>query len=759
MPNVRLEPDFGDGHFCVNVYGAPCVLPGPEEEKRKEKKFTTLQAEEEWIRNECTPSLLDLHELDQRIKDLQADNALGTTFPYAITGLPKLMADQKRFGFVPPKRGGGARGKKNTEATTVSDPDALLREIMPLRQRSYFAMKTLDVPLEGFTLYEYQKKAVCWMVERENWKHLSGGILADDMGTGKTVTCAALLRHSEVSLTGPDSGGALAWQRELAAKIGMPLDDNSGLSRRTLIVAPKGVLPVWQKHLKDLGVVTDGQLFVYHGQRKTSPKLTPDFSITLTTYTTFRMNAAELSGEDLNGGWQRVLIDEGQQIRNDETKTAKALTEPLKARTRWIVSGTPVVNRTSDLRSMFKFLHFAPFDKDGFFRQWIDFTKTDKIEQKHKTGMLRMHRIVQPIMLRRSKAYLKKILPAHELPLPEKIEYKELVPLDVEEQRCYDFLVGSPEAAGINYLVQLLTRARQMVLNPGLLPRECLPESAHHLFLDENHPRASSKMKTVAEIVFDRTKSVKRREPVIVFSFFTSFFKRLEPYLAEEAEKKRLSPFRIEVYDGDTPTAQREKIVQDFQDGQVQVLLCSLTAGGVGLTLPKGRTVILCDPWWNRPIETQAIDRIHRIGSTYKTVNIYRLVAKGTIEERILELQEMKNFEKEGVIDAEDEDYVNAIPVHQRNKLFTPMDGDERAALARREGAGGVERERGDGWWDAYDENVIMMSDTEENSDTVDPNINAAAITTWNPRDYLEPAFVAALEHHFLGAGLTQDAG
>ncbi|CAD7972008.1 unnamed protein product [Amoebophrya sp. A120] len=770
MPNVRIDPEHSKTTALLDVCGTPCILSDWEEQLLREQKFNDEESEEAWIRKNCEPSLLNLQELDQCLKQLQTQ--LGTNFPYATTGLPnKYLENQKdKFKFSPrdrpetkekktPKAKAKSSARSRSSDSLEAEFDTILRQVIPLQQPSYNDMPSLSVRLgKPFdVLAEYQQKALWWMVEHElRWPHLSGGILADDMGLGKTVTCAALLHHTEYLLEQAGDANAQKVQHALAEKIKMCIDPAQEISRRTLVVAPKSVLEVWKSTLERALRISPQQINVYHEKTKRRPADTPTFSITITTYTTFRMNCADLDGSDLNGGWQRVILDEGHEIRNETTLAAMCLTKSLKARTRWVVSGTPVVNNVKDLRSIFKFLHYEPFNSDEFFR---DFVPINAKGEATRDGLLRMHRLVQAIMLRRSKTQLKKW---GLFPVPEKIERKELVTLNDKEQQCYELLTCEDGNAAKNVLA-LMTYARQSVLHPGL------PSLKDHLHGEEDLLQAvqpggpqglvSSKMKKVAEIVFDRhDPKATQGEPVVVFSFFKSFFPLLRSFLEKCAEERGLASFRVAVIDGDTPVAKRETTVRDFQSGDVAVLLCTLKTGGVGLTLTRGRTAILCDPWWNRPMETQAIDRIHRRGSIYPSINVYRLIAKGTIEERILELQEMKNFQKEGLIDAKDQRYLESIPERQRNKLFTPMNDEERRALQVEDDATtrqATESDDANPQWAAYDDNVVMMSDVDNSDGDSESGSyrTQRPMVIQDPRSYIAANLVDFLRTHFFPQG------
>lgn len=414
----------------------------------------------------------------------------------------------------------------------------------------------------------------------------SGGVLADDMGLGKTVQTIALL---------------------LAVKAHLKESDKRF---KTLIVAPTSVVTNWLREMDKFAPSLKHEL--WHGaDRKERSDELEDAEVVVTSYALLRRDEELLAKID----WRYVILDEAQNIKNPLSATARAA-KRLKADRRLALSGTPIENRLSEIWSIFDFV--SPGLLGGL----------DKFEERYsrpidagdQKAAARLRATIHPFILRRTKSEVAK-------DLPEKIETDQICELTGEQAALYAAVLkevraqvmGEVERQGMGrahiQILAGLTRLRQAACDPRLLnlPRD---------FGDDD----SGKLVALRELI---QTSVAGGHKVLVFSQFVSMLTLIRRALEEDKV-----PY--EYLDGSTKD--RQERVENFQrDDGPPIFLISLKAGGSGLNLTAADTVIHFDPWWNPAVEDQATDRAHRIGQT-KVVTTYRLIAKGTIEEKILEL-------------------------------------------------------------------------------------------------------------------------
>jgi superfamily II DNA or RNA helicase len=434
------------------------------------------------------------------------------------------------------------------------------------------------------TLRPYQEAGLSWL----KFVHdiASGGVLADDMGLGKTVQTIALL---------------------LAIK-------QQDKKVKALIVAPTSVVTNWVRELERFAPTLTVAL--WHGaDRREQVEELKEAEVIITSYALLRRDEEFLAALELD----YVILDEAQHIKNPLSATAAAA-KRMKARRRLALTGTPIENRLSEIWSIFDFVSpglLGPLDK---FEQRF----SRPIESGDYKAAQRLRATIHPFILRRTKQEVAK-------DLPEKIEMDQLCDLSGEQRAMYAQIarevraqvMGEVERVGLaKSHIQILagiTRLRQAACDPRLLG---LPKE----FTDED----SGKLVALRELI---SNAVEGGHKVLVFSQFVMMLK-----LIEKAMKEDGVPY--EYLDGSTKD--RQERVERFQnDHTVPVFLISLKAGGTGLNLTAADTVIHFDPWWNPAVEQQATDRAHRIGQT-KVVTAYRLVAAGTIEEKILVLKAKK---------------------------------------------------------------------------------------------------------------------
>ncbi len=417
----------------------------------------------------------------------------------------------------------------------------------------------------------------------------SGGVLADDMGLGKTVQTLALL---------------------LAVKSADEKNEDRKKPFKALIVAPTSVVTNWMREIEKFAPSL--RHVVWHGgDRKERSDELEDADLVITSYALLRRDEELLAKLDL----RYAILDEAQNIKNPLSATARAA-KRLRADRRLALTGTPIENRLSEIWSIFDFVSpglLGPLDK-------FEERYSRPIDGGDAKAAARLRATIHPFILRRTKSEVAK-------DLPEKIETDNICELTGEQAALYAAVLkevraqvmGEVERQGLArshiQILAGLTRLRQAACDPRLLglPRE---------FGDED----SGKLVAMRELI---QTCVAGGHRVLVFSQFVSMLTLIRRAMEEDG-------VAYEYLDGSTKD--RQQRVENFQreDGP-PVFLISLKAGGSGLNLTAADTVIHFDPWWNPAVEDQATDRAHRIGQT-KVVTTYRLIAKGTIEEKILEL-------------------------------------------------------------------------------------------------------------------------
>ncbi len=448
----------------------------------------------------------------------------------------------------------------------------------------------------------------------------SGGVLADDMGLGKTVQTLALL---------------------LAVKSEDAKSEGKRKPFKVLIVAPTSVVTNWLREMDKFAPSLRHAL--WHGaERKERQDELDDADVVVTSYALLRRDEEMLKEIP----WRYVIVDEAQQIKNPLSATARAA-KRLKSDRRLALTGTPIENRLSEIWSIFDFVSpglLGPLDK-------FEERYSRPIEAGDKVAAERLRATIHPFILRRTKAEVAK-------DLPEKIEADQFCELTGEQAALYAAVLkevraqvmGEVERQGlarshIQILVGL-TRLRQAACDPRLLglPRE---------FGDED----SGKLVALRELV---QTSIAGGHKVLVFSQFVSMLQIVKRAMDDDG-------VRYAYLDGSTKD--RQSVVEWFQsENGPPVFLISLKAGGSGLNLTAADTVIHFDPWWNPAVEDQATDRAHRIGQT-KVVTTYRLIAKGTIEEKILELADKKR-ELVGAVLSEDAGGAKKLTKGDLDELF-----------------------------------------------------------------------------------------
>ena len=438
----------------------------------------------------------------------------------------------------------------------------------------------------GTELRPYQRLGLGWL--RFLRDHKLGGILADDMGLGKTVQIIALLAEDHA-----------------AENLDLP----------ALVVAPTSLMLNWRSELKRFAPQL--KVVVMHGSdRFDREDELQGADVIVTTYTLMR-NDDELYR---NMRFSYLILDEAQAIKNPDTRSAKMACS-LRGNVRFCLTGTPVENHLSDLWSLFNFALPGFLGGRRAFRSQFQLPIE---ESAHPVLSRILRRRVRPFLLRRTKD---KVAPE----LPKKSEIIQRVSLSQVQHDQYqsvrmamaDRIKSTLQEKGFARsqitILDALVKLREVCCDPRL--RE--PEREFEM------PADSAKMAALEEMLPEMISEGRR---VLLFSQFTRMLSLIE---------KLLHRLDIPYVTLTGSTRDRETPIKQFCEGDVPLFLISLKAGGVGLNLAAADTVIHYDPWWNPAVESQATDRAHRIGQD-KPVFVYKLIAEGTIEDRILEMHERK---------------------------------------------------------------------------------------------------------------------
>lgn len=442
-------------------------------------------------------------------------------------------------------------------------------------------------------LRPYQREGFDWLAFLLS--HRLGGILADDMGLGKTLQLLALILHAR----------------------------ETGEGRPFLVVAPTSVLSTWRDEAARFapGLRTH----VVDGSRARRGNAIADAAqgadIVVTSYTLARMDAEEYASVD----WAALILDEAQFVKNPEAKQHLAVAS-IPADVTFAVTGTPMENSLADLWALLKLTAPGLFASARRFRQeYIQPIEQGRVPENEEGGEYRQRRLerlrrrIRPLVLRRTKELVA-------ADLPPKQEQQLFVELSASHRALYDTVLQRERQKVLGLLQDLdrnrfivfrsLTMMRMLSLAPGLIDQA-------------DAGIGSRKLDALLEHVLELHAEGHR---ALVFSQFTSFLK----LAAERFDRAGIAYAYL-----DGSTRDRQKVIDAFRSGEQPVFLISLKSGGFGLTLTEADYVFMLDPWWNPAAEAQAIDRTHRIGQS-RPVMVYRMIASGTIEEKVLALQQRK---------------------------------------------------------------------------------------------------------------------
>ena len=493
------------------------------------------------------------------------------------------------------------------------------------------------------TLRPYQVEGYRWLTFL--YEHRMGGILADDMGLGKTVQALALLAH------------AIEEHRAAA-----PVEPFAPF----LVVAPTSVISNWaaeaERFLPEAKVVTITETTA--GKTPLAERVA-GAHLVLTSYTLLRMDedayvsyAAGLGSEEGpdTPGWGALLLDEAQFVKNTGTR-AWSIARAMPARTKIAMTGTPLENNLMELWALLTIVADGLFPSARAFRDLYARPAESGEDPAHAAATTaRLRRRIRPLMLRRTKELVAAELPA-------KNDVRVNLPLAPGHRRIYDThlqrerqkVLGLLEDMDKNRftIFQSLTLLRRLALDAALIDPDAYEgvTSAKREYLVERLPELLA-----------------GGHRVLVFSQFTGYLKSIARALSEKG---------IDHLYLDGSTRNRAEVIEAFRAGAAPVFLISLKAGGFGLNLTEADHVFIMDPWWNPAAEQQAVDRIHRIGQE-REVHVYRLVAEGTIEEKVMQLKASKAALFDAVV-GEGEFASAAVTAEDVRELFAlPEEKDAR---------------------------------------------------------------------------------
>ena len=474
-----------------------------------------------------------------------------------------------------------------------------------------------DIPEElNSILRSYQKIGFKWLKTLDNYRF--GGILADDMGLGKTIQILALIdsyvkttNESKTSIVVSPSSLALNWESE--AKKFMP-------NLKTLVI--------------------NGSSF----ERKEQINSIENYDLVITSYDLLKRDIEYYN--EMNYKFKYIIADEAQYLKNSNTQNAITIKQ-LQGEAKFALTGTPMENSLSELWSIFDFI------MPGYLfshRNFKNLYETPIVKEKDPGAMKKLQMLIEPFVLRRTK---KEVLKE----LPDKTVTVLSSNMEEEQKNIYlSYLMEAKQevkdAIDINGLershmriLAVLTRLRQICCHPGV-------------FI-ENYEGGSSKLDQCMELVRD---GISSGHKILLFSGYTSIF----PIIEKELNEQKIKYFKLT---GATKVSERIGIVDEFNNNDdIKVFLISLKAGGTGLNLTGADMVIHYDPWWNASAENQATDRAYRIGQK-NNVQVYKLITKDSIEEKIYQMQQNKSELIDNILDI-NTSFINKLSKEEIMELF-----------------------------------------------------------------------------------------
>ena len=463
----------------------------------------------------------------------------------------------------------------------------------------------------------YQKTGYKWLKTLDNYKF--GGILADDMGLGKTIQMLSIIAGY--------------------------IDENKGEKRASIVICPSSLTLNWQNESQKF--TNKLKTMVIRGnvqERQEQIKNIGKYDLVITSYDLLKRDV-EFYKEN-KYVFRFAITDEAQYLKNSNTQNAKAVKE-IVADTRYALTGTPIENSLAELWSIFDYI------MPGYLFAYKKF-KTEFevpiVKEENQKAMKKLRMLIEPFILRRTKKEVLTELPEKTITVlnNQMKEEQEKIYLNYLAQAKQDIAetidVKGFERSHIQVL-SALTRLRQICCHPSLFIKD--------------YKEGSSKLEQCIEIIKD---AIESGHKILLFSGYTSMFEIIE----KELNKNGISYFKLT---GATKVDERIRMVDEFNESKdIKVFLISLKAGGTGLNLTGADMVIHYDPWWNASAENQATDRAYRIGQK-NNVQVYKLITKNSIEEKIYELQKKKSTLIDNVLDTRTS-FISKLSKEDIMKLF-----------------------------------------------------------------------------------------
>lgn len=465
-------------------------------------------------------------------------------------------------------------------------------------------------------LRPYQKIGFNWLKTLDRYKF--GGILADDMGLGKTIQIIALL---------------------------LDYKKNNNDRKTSIVISPSSLSLNWKNEIEKFK--SDLKIKVIRGtaeERKNLIYKLDEYDLIITSYDLLKRDIDVY--QEMKYKFKFIIADEAQYLKNNNTQNAKTI-KKLFAETRFALTGTPIENSLAELWSIFDFI------MPGYLFSYKKFKndyETAIVKDENLEVMNNLKKLIEPFILRRTK---KQVLTE----LPEKTITVLNNEMEEEQRNIYSsYLIQTKQELQEMFqeniyeknqikILAALTRLRQICCHPGLFM--------------ENYEAGSGKLEQCIEIIED---GITAGHKILLFSSYTSMFTIIE----EELKKRNISYFKLT---GSTKVDERIQLVEEFnQNEDIKVFLISLKAGGTGLNLIGADMVIHYDPWWNVSSENQATDRAYRIGQK-NNVQVYKLITKDSIEEKIYELQQRKEELTDNILNTETT-FISKLSKEDIMKLF-----------------------------------------------------------------------------------------
>jgi superfamily II DNA or RNA helicase len=443
-------------------------------------------------------------------------------------------------------------------------------------------------------LRDYQREGYEWLARLAHWG--VGACLADDMGLGKTLQALALLVARAAD--GP-----------------------------ALVVAPTSVCLNWASEAARFAPTLNIRMFGPGDRHATIADAGP-FDLVIASYGLLQLEAGLFAPKQ----WHSIVLDEAQAIKNMHTKRSQAVMA-LQGSFRMVATGTPLENHLGELWNLFRFINPGLLGtSDQFNLRFAGPIERNQDKRAAAGARARLKRLIAPFILRRTKAQVLQELPARtEIVLPVELTQEEAALYETLRREALERIatLEAPEAQKSIAILAEMMRLRRACCNPALVAPELGLQSG--------------KLTVFARLLEGL---LENRHKVLVFSQFVDHLALIRAHLDKQG-------VRYQYLDGSTPMAERQRRVDAFQAGEGDVFLISLKAGGVGINLTAADYVIHMDPWWNPAVEDQASDRAHRMGQQ-RPVTIYRLVARNTIEEGIVDLHKHKRDLADSLLEGSD---------------------------------------------------------------------------------------------------------